>query len=339
MGKSKPLSDIRILLAESDMHLGPMLHQVLQRMGFKSVQLVRDGVAAAEALSHEAKDILITEWQLQSMDGIQLTQQIRRESAGMKRLLPIIMMTARAERQDVEVARDAGITEFVVKPYNSNTIFKRIQQVVDNPRGFLLAPQYVGPDRRRRFSTVGEERRRMMPKVLESPPAQQVPDVPQLILPDYQLKQKLGEAESLDKIITPQVLAEAQQVIESLRDESLHWIRDEVQELNQLYRQMVQSGDENVKERMGDVLLSLKSHAGTFGYQNTSQLAQQLYQFVRFDLMTGSSKHNHVLLKHIQSITVMLRHHAEGKAMDKENWLMQALTQLVVRFRQERPQA
>jgi len=336
MGKAKPLSDIRILLAESDLQLGIMLQQVLQRMGFKSVQLVRDGELAVEALQREQKDILITEWQLQALDGISVTHHVRRQGPPENRLLPIIMMTARAERQDVEVARDAGITEFVVKPYNSTTVFRRIQQVIDNPRGFLLAQQYVGPDRRRRNAVISEERRQIVPKITFQPEVLDVPDVPQLILPDYLLKQKLGDVDSLDKLITPQVLAEAQQVIDGLRDESLQWIRKDVQQLNMLYRQLLQGGDNAVREQICTVLLSIKAHAGTFGYENASRLAQQLYQFMRFDFVLGSSRHNHVLLKHIQSITVLLRHQAEGRTMDKENWLMQALSQLVARFKQDK---
>ncbi|NBO18933.1 MAG: response regulator, partial [Proteobacteria bacterium] len=254
MGKAKPLSDIRILLAESDLQLGIMLQQVLQRMGFKSVQLVRDGELAVEALQREQKDILITEWQLQALDGISVTHHVRRQGPPENRLLPIIMMTARAERQDVEVARDAGITEFVVKPYNSTTVFRRIQQVIDNPRGFLLAQQYVGPDRRRRNAVISEERRQIVPKITFQPEVLDVPDVPQLILPDYLLKQKLGDVDSLDKLITPQVLAEAQQVIDGLRDESLQWIRKDVQQLNMLYRQLLQGGDNAVREQICTVL-------------------------------------------------------------------------------------
>lgn len=326
---SKTLSEIKILLAESDSNLGVMLSQVLLRMGFKSVQVVRDGQAALEALSNGQRDILITEWQLPGVDGLELTRRIRQSEHAATRLLPVIMMTARAERQDVETARDTGINEFIVKPFTSGTVFRRIQQVVDNPRGFLLAPVYVGPDRRRKVLDVnGHNRRKITPQVTAEPP--------QLVLPDYVLKKKLGDVETLDSIITPAVLEAAQKVIDDLKDVSLQWIGKDVAKLNALYKDMVAGGGDESLAAIQEVLLSIKAQAGTFGYTNAGLLAYQLYQFLRYDFVQGSGKHNHVLIKHIQSITVLLGNQAAGHSLEKENWLMQALKQMVGKFKQEK---
>lgn len=335
--KSKPLKDIKILIAESDPHLGRVLFQVLERMGFKDIKLVRDGEAALASLQQQPRDILLTEWQIHAVDGINLTREIRRSQQALNRLLPIIMMTARAERQDVEVARDAGITEFVVKPYNTHTLFKRIQQVIDNPRGFLLAEQYVGPDRRRRVLPLSHDERRMfVPEVVLEAPSEPILESPMLVLPDYYLKKKLGDVDALDKIITPDVLADAQTVIDNLKDESLQWIGKDVARLNVLYKQMQAGASDDVLAEILELLLSIKSNAGTFGYVNASHIAQQLYHFLRFGFNMGSSPHNHVLLKHIQSITVLLSSNAEGRSLEKEHWLMHALKLMIAKFQHDK---
>ncbi|MBY0407273.1 MAG: response regulator, partial [Rickettsiales bacterium] len=276
------LKDVRILIADHDVNLGVMLLQVLQRMGFSQLQLVRDGYAALETLEREPKDILMTEMQLQGLDGLALTNQIRQSDKVADRLIPIIMMTAKAEKQDVEAARDAGITEFVVKPYNSLTIFKRIQQVIDNPRAFLLSQEYVGPDRRRRsLDFNGSERRTERPEVIPSDLVSEEVDAPKLIMPEHILKKRIGLRDSLDTIITPQVLMQAQAVIDNLKDESMLWIQTSLRTLNDGYRQLLKDSSGEALEHILAALLALKAHSGTFGYLNASQLAQQLYHFMR----------------------------------------------------------
>jgi DNA-binding response OmpR family regulator len=60
------------------------------------------------------------------------------------------MVTGHTERQRVEAARDAGVTEFLAKPITSQNILLRIAEIVDRPRPFVRCDGYFGPDRRRR---------------------------------------------------------------------------------------------------------------------------------------------------------------------------------------------
>ncbi len=334
--KTSGLKHVRILIADNDNNLGTLLLQVLQRMGFTNTKLVRDGHAAMRVLEQETKDILITEWQLQNLDGIELTNHIRHSMESVDRLLPIIMMTARAEKQDVEEARDAGITEFVVKPYNSVTVFKRIQQVIDNPRAFLLAGDYVGPDRRRRSLTVELERRTRFPSVVlpEDVPTS-TGEGPKLVLPEFILKKRVGLHEPLDSIITAKVLAEAQSVIDNLQEESLLWIRTYLEVVDTEYKQLVQKSAQTSVNTILEALLAIKANTGTFGYLTASQLTQQLYHFMRFDYKIGNSQHNQVLLKHIQSLTVLLSAKAEGRTVERESWLLQGLKMMIAKFQKD----
>lgn len=334
------LKDIRILLAESDVNLGILLSQVLQRMGFRKVHLVRDGAAALEHLRAGSVDLMITEWQLPEIDGIKLTQEVRYSENSPNRLLPIIMLTARAEKQDVEAARDIGITEFIVKPYNSNTVYKRIQQVVDNPRAFMLAPEYIGPDRRRRVLGINDEERRVIEPELvdEAPPTPKV-ETPKLLLPSYSLKKKIGSIDSLDEIITPKIVASAQKEIDALQDESLKWIQEYVRELHSIYGLVEATKRQADIDRLLEVLLKVKSNSGTFGYLTVSKLSQQLYHFMREDYDCNDDNHNQVLMKHIESITLLLSESAAGRVLDKEGWLVQALKTLVNKFSAEAKKA
>ena len=72
------------------------------------------------------------------------------------------MMTGHAERAEVEAARDAGVTEFLLKPLTLRAMVDRLEAAIQRPRAFIRAPSYFGPDRRRRDDPAyrGPRRRR-----------------------------------------------------------------------------------------------------------------------------------------------------------------------------------
>ena len=90
------------------------------------------------------------ERELEPETGIQLVDYIRHSSESLDRLLPVIMLTARSEPEYVTEARDKGVTEFLGKPFNVDSLYRRIASVIARPRAFVNSPEYFGPDRRRR---------------------------------------------------------------------------------------------------------------------------------------------------------------------------------------------
>jgi DNA-binding response OmpR family regulator len=60
-------------------------------------------------------------------------------------------MTGFSARERVIAARDTGVTEFLVKPFTANDLYKRIDHVIMKPRQFVKSPDFFGPDRRRKF--------------------------------------------------------------------------------------------------------------------------------------------------------------------------------------------
>ncbi|MCY1556951.1 hypothetical protein D9M68_937530 [compost metagenome] len=73
--------------------------------------------------------------------------------------MPVIMMSAAPDAKRIAEARDAGVTEFLRKPFAASHLQTRLTSIEANPRGFIEAEQYKGPDRRRKVMEVGEERR------------------------------------------------------------------------------------------------------------------------------------------------------------------------------------
>jgi DNA-binding response OmpR family regulator len=94
------------------------------------------------------------------MSGVEMLKAVRAEKGPLK-FTPIIMITSETRREKVIMARNAGITEYVAKPFNAKSLIMRIREVIKRPRPFVDVGLYFGPDRRRRSEVMneGEEKR------------------------------------------------------------------------------------------------------------------------------------------------------------------------------------
>ena len=144
------LGEIRILIADDDHRIANIVKNILENIGFKSIFFAKNGDEALRTMRSEKIDILITDWRMTPLDGINLVKYIRTSENSPNRFMPIIMLTANVERENVEIARDSGVTEFVIKPFSAKTLCDRIVLLIEHPRGFIMSRQFVGPDRRRR---------------------------------------------------------------------------------------------------------------------------------------------------------------------------------------------
>ena len=126
---------------------------VLQSAGIRKVREATDGAAALEVLREHPVDLVIVDFNMFPLDGVEFTRLVRNSPDSANPYLPIIMMTGHSEKTRVYEARDAGVTEFVVKPITAKAILDRIQAVIFKPRPFVKTDGYFGPDRRRVQST------------------------------------------------------------------------------------------------------------------------------------------------------------------------------------------
>ncbi len=307
--KKNHLDKIKILLADNDTHIASVTRQNLRAMGFKNIKHVRTAELAIEHLNEGPVDILKTEWTLPKMDGIHLTEFIRRKTNFRTRTVPIIMLTGKGEKPDVLIARDVGITEYVIKPFTSKTLYARIEQLVDNPRPLVFSKSYVGPDRRRKYppEQLENDRRKTPPTVAKSETDIDITAEagPYMVLPDHALKKTIGIKGPLSTIITPAVLAKAQQTIDSMSGEGIKWIKDD---LDAMQEAVLKSTNEPIlaHDILKERALSIKSRAGTFGYQIISEITRHLYLFLTSSFTPREREHVSLVRKHIDSIKVIL---------------------------------
>lgn len=149
MSMAGTFKDLRILLVDDNPHMRTIIATVLKGLGIKETIEASDGSRALELMRQRSADVAFVDFLMQPMDGVDFTRAVRASEDEKIRFLPIIMLTGHAHRHRVAEARDAGVTEFMVKPITAKAVLDRLNAVVFRPRPFIKAETYFGPDRRR----------------------------------------------------------------------------------------------------------------------------------------------------------------------------------------------
>ncbi|MEO5374070.1 MAG: response regulator [Alphaproteobacteria bacterium] len=153
------IENLKFLIIDPNKHMQFLFKTVLRALGARDFESSDNSVAAVSLLNSFRPDIVITELVTTPMDGIEFTKVVRRGKEIQNPFVPIIMATAMAEARVVVMARDSGITEFLVKPISATSLYRRIHSIIDTPRDFVRTAEYFGPDRRRHQTEISPKRR------------------------------------------------------------------------------------------------------------------------------------------------------------------------------------
>lgn len=122
----------QILIVEDEKPIRDMIAFALKRAGF-DVQEAEDSRAARTLLADSRPDLLLIDWMLPDMSGLELTRLIKRDRE--TRELPIIMLTARAGEADKVAGLEGGADDYVTKPFSPRELLARIQAVLRRSSG------------------------------------------------------------------------------------------------------------------------------------------------------------------------------------------------------------
>lgn len=148
MTETLNLSDFRVIIVEDDAYMRQLIIRLLRGFGITMIREASSGTEALKYLRTDHYDLMLTDWLMDDMNGLDLIKKIRTEKKPYYRL-PIILLTAYSDRKRVTQARDNGVTEVMCKPVSPVKLYERIYSIVNYPRNFVETPNYIGPDRRR----------------------------------------------------------------------------------------------------------------------------------------------------------------------------------------------
>lgn len=154
------LERVKFLIVDDNYHMLNIISTVLRGFAAKDFMETTDPIEALSMLQNHRVDIVIADYNMQVLDGIDFIRLARNSPGSLNPYVPIIMLTAHTERRRVLSARDAGVTEFCSKPVTAAELARKINAVISAPRPFVKSKGYFGPCRRRKHDAyAGAERR------------------------------------------------------------------------------------------------------------------------------------------------------------------------------------
>lgn len=331
------LAAIRVLIIDSDVHVSGMVKSILNRLSFKSIISIRDGADALETIDEHDIDLVISEWPMPSGMNKDIVRTIRTHHTDRAQTVPIILLTARGDRGTVYQARDAGVTEFIIKPFSVYSLCARIVNVIENPRHFIISPEYIGPDRRRiktdenlatsRRMSEEEKRKKSVrrgKKTIITTPQGEV----HVSDPDYTLRHRIGLDANARELLSEASVSAAQEVVEENLGQFHEWVGVDLVWLDHNFK-LLQKGvnHDDSKNNMVEILLSLKSKAGLFHFDLAVQVSVSLTDYLE-TLTNYHKQHDIVIRKHIDILYVIFQKFIEGKGGEVGDEMIQVLDKL-----------
>lgn len=119
-----------ILIVDDYKTMLRIIRNLLKQLGFDNVDEATDGSAALQRLRDKPYSLVISDWNMEPMSGLQLLKEVRADSR--LKDMPFIMITAESKSENVVAAKQAGVTNYIVKPFNAATLKTKLSAVIGN---------------------------------------------------------------------------------------------------------------------------------------------------------------------------------------------------------------
>jgi two-component system chemotaxis response regulator CheY len=122
--------NMNILIVDDYKTMLRIIRNLLKQLGFNNVDEATDGSMALQKLRDKDYGLVISDWNMEPMTGIQLLREVRADSK--LKTLPFIMITAESKTENVVAAKEAGVNNYIVKPFNAATLKTKLSSVLGN---------------------------------------------------------------------------------------------------------------------------------------------------------------------------------------------------------------
>ena len=118
-----------ILLVDDSSSIRRITKRIFKELGFRNILEGKDGSKALEVLNEEKFDLIIADWNMPKMTGLELLKAVRSDDK--TKGTPFLMVTAEAQKQNVIEAVQAGVSNYVVKPFTAESITDKISKIIN----------------------------------------------------------------------------------------------------------------------------------------------------------------------------------------------------------------
>ena len=117
-----------ILIVDDYKTMLKIIRNLLKQLGFNNVEEAMDGGAALEKLRNKNFGLIISDWNMEPMNGMQLLKEVRLDTK--LKDVPFIMITVESKSENIVAAKEAGVSNYIVKPFTAATLKSKIETVL-----------------------------------------------------------------------------------------------------------------------------------------------------------------------------------------------------------------
>ena len=120
--------NINILIVDDYKTMLRIVRSLLAQIGFNNVDEAANGAEAVNRLKEKKYDLIISDWNMEPMTGLELLKAVRADES--TKTVPFIMVTAESKTENVIAAKQAGVNNYIVKPFNAETLKGKLMSVL-----------------------------------------------------------------------------------------------------------------------------------------------------------------------------------------------------------------
>jgi two-component system chemotaxis response regulator CheY len=122
--------NIKILVVDDFATMRKVVRNLLKQVGYDDIVEAEDGVMAMKALKSQKIDVIVSDWNMPNMSGLELLKAVRADADLAK--TPFLMVTAEALQDNVVAAVKAGVNNYIVKPFTAEVLNEKITEIMKN---------------------------------------------------------------------------------------------------------------------------------------------------------------------------------------------------------------
>lgn len=120
--------NMNVLIVDDYKTMLRIIRNLLKQLSFTNIDEATDGSSALQRLQHKDYGLIISDWNMEPMTGLQLLREVR--GTEKYRHIPFIMVTAESKTENVIAAKEAGVSNYIVKPFNAETLKSKMATVL-----------------------------------------------------------------------------------------------------------------------------------------------------------------------------------------------------------------
>lgn len=341
--------NIAVMVVDDNAFMRNLISSTIKALGIRNVVTEKSAVKAIERLKLskidplEADlgtiDIIFSDFVMPAVDGNLFLRWVRTDDGVPDRFAPFVMVSGAADREVVELARDTGVTEFLAKPFSAQSMADHISEIINNPRQFVLAHGYFGPDRRRSnqlvdWSNIVEENRtfddsarpleeRRVTKaseiqVIHSSSNEKVlrDDVRAIYFrPANRLRDKLGPNALRGRVdFDPLIIYAAEEKIKKLVGDYAEWVNKYLKSISASQQALLEGAKESGKHilNINNIAHELRGQGGTFDYPLITAFSKSLYEATKDSNAMVTENKLKLIEAHVDAIRAVFKGKIKG---------------------------